>query len=112
MRSGLKIQSPKAMVKEEWFLEAIKEVPDYLYVSFHARLWPELMHSVLVGHMPVRGNDADFGLIIDSIREQHPDVPVFVFGTSLSCGVRTGKLMTGGHTHVRDCVQFDDRSIG
>ena len=70
------------------------------------------MGSVLVGHMPVRGYDADFGLIIDSIREYHPEVPVFVFGEYYSFSLRMLKLMAGGHTHVRDCVQFDDRSIG
>jgi hypothetical protein len=30
---GLKIQSPKSMVKEQWFIDAIKDTPDYLYVS-------------------------------------------------------------------------------
>jgi hypothetical protein len=62
--------------------------------------------------MPVRGSDADFGLIIKVIREYHPEVPVFVFGTNLRCTSGIVKLMIGGHTHVRDCVKFDDRSIG
>lgn len=33
MNSGLNIQSPKSMVKEQWFSDAIKDAPDYLYVS-------------------------------------------------------------------------------
>ena len=32
MNSGLKIQSPRSMVKEDWFLDAITDAPDYLYV--------------------------------------------------------------------------------
>jgi hypothetical protein len=39
------------------------------------------MLSVLVGHMPVRGSDAEFHHIIDAIRQYHPEIPVFVFGT-------------------------------
>lgn len=33
--------------------------------------------------MPVRGQDADFGLVIEAIRRRHPYVPVYVFGLSL-----------------------------
>jgi hypothetical protein len=45
------------------------------------------MISVLVGHMPVRGSDAEFHHIIDAIRPYHPEIPVFVFGT-YSCEAR------------------------
>jgi hypothetical protein len=69
------------MVKEQWFLDAIKDAPDYLYVSASSSPCAELMISVLVGHMPVRGSDAEFHLIIDAIRQYHPEIPVFVFGT-------------------------------
>jgi hypothetical protein len=34
--SGLKIQSPKSMVREQWFLDAIEDAPDYLFVSTHS----------------------------------------------------------------------------
>lgn len=56
----------------------------------------EANNSVLVGHMPGRGETAEWKPIYDAIRAVHPLVPVFIFG---------------GHTHVRDCVQYDDRSI-
>nr|XP_019012947.1 vacuolar protein [Kwoniella pini CBS 10737]OCF51728.1 vacuolar protein [Kwoniella pini CBS 10737] len=79
--SGISIQKPSKLAKEPWFLEAIKEKPDYF---------------VLVGHMPARGETGEFGPIFDAIRKVHPRVPIYIFG---------------GHTHVRDCVQYDDRSI-
>ncbi|OCF57071.1 vacuolar protein [Kwoniella mangroviensis CBS 10435] len=79
---GISIQKPSKLAKEPWFLEAIKDKPDYF---------------VLAGHMPARGETAEFGPIFDAIREAHPKVPIYIFG---------------GHTHVRDCVQYDDRSIG
>lgn len=47
--------------------------------------------------MPARGEQSDWVPILGAIRRRHPDVPIFVFG---------------GHTHVRDCVQYDGRSIG
>lgn len=69
------------MAKEAWFQEAIAEEPDYF---------------VLVGHMPGRGLTSEWKPVFDAIRKVHPSVPVYVFG---------------GHTHVRDCVQYDDRSV-
>jgi hypothetical protein len=100
------------MVKEQWFLDAIKDTPDYLYVSAHHCIFLELMISVLVGHMPVRGSDAEFHHIIDAIRQYHPEIPVFVFGTYSCPKSKFSMLIKGGHTHVRDCVTFDDHSIG
>lgn len=44
--------------------------------------------SILAGHMPVRGSDADFGLVIETIRRRHPHVPVYVFGMSASALLR------------------------
>ncbi|WWD05053.1 hypothetical protein V865_003124 [Kwoniella europaea PYCC6329] len=79
---GISVQKPSKLAKEPWFLEAIKDKPDYF---------------VLAGHMPARGETAEFRPIFDAIREVHPKVPIYIFG---------------GHTHVRDCVQYDDRSIG
>lgn len=52
--------------------------------------------SVLAGHMPVRGQDADWHLVLDAIRSKHPTTPVFIFG---------------GHTHIRDCTQLDQYSM-
>jgi len=75
------------MVKEQWFLDAIADAPDYLYVSDSSSSVDKLINSVLVGHMPVRGSDAEFHHIIDAIRQFHPEVPVFVFGT-YSCETR------------------------
>ncbi|KGB75044.2 vacuolar protein [Cryptococcus deuterogattii R265] len=61
---------------------AIRDAPDYFILS---------------GHMPVRGEIAEFAPVFDAIRDIHPKVPIYIFG---------------GHTHVRDCVQYDERSIG
>lgn len=69
------------MAKEAWFLDAIEDAPDYF---------------VLVGHMPARGWTGEWTPVYDAIRARHPLTPIFVFG---------------GHTHVRDCVQYDGRSI-
>ncbi|KAL1672005.1 Metallo-dependent phosphatase-like protein [Schizophyllum commune] len=49
---------------------------------------------LLVGHMPVR--EDNWPLVFDAIRKVHPTTPVLIFG---------------GHTHIRDCVQLDDRSM-
>ncbi|WWC88647.1 uncharacterized protein L201_003560 [Kwoniella dendrophila CBS 6074] len=78
---GISIQGTSKLIKEAWFLDAIKDKPDYF---------------VLAGHMPARGETGEFLPMFDAIRQVHPKVPIYVFG---------------GHTHVRDCVQYDDRSI-
>ncbi|GFZ45016.1 hypothetical protein JCM24511_02742 [Saitozyma sp. JCM 24511] len=78
----LAVVSATTMVKQPWFVEAIAEAPDFF---------------VLAGHMPARGETAEWKPVFDAIRSIHPFVPVYVFG---------------GHTHVRDCVQYDDHSIG
>jgi len=49
---------------------------------------------LLVGHMPV--SQDNWPLVFDAIRAVHPTIPIFVFG---------------GHTHIRDCVQYDGRSM-
>ncbi|WVN90586.1 uncharacterized protein L203_105826 [Cryptococcus depauperatus CBS 7841] len=79
---GITLQKPSMLARESWFLEAIQEEPDYFVIS---------------GHMPVRGETSEFTPIFDAIRKLHPYVPIYVFG---------------GHTHVRDCVQYDGKSIG
>ncbi|KAA1094736.1 hypothetical protein PGT21_028987 [Puccinia graminis f. sp. tritici] len=49
---------------------------------------------LLAGHMGIR--DPDWKIVLDSIRAIHPDVPVTILG---------------GHYHIRDCQQLDDRSM-
>jgi hypothetical protein len=78
---NITVHSPAHLAVEAWFLEVIEDVPDYF---------------VLVGHMPARGETSEWAPVFETIRRRHPRVPVFVFG---------------GHTHVRDCTQYDDRSI-
>ncbi|KAE8538919.1 hypothetical protein D1P53_005287 [Cryptococcus gattii VGV] len=79
---GITVQKPSKLAREPWFREAIRDAPDYFILS---------------GHMPVRGEIAEFAPVFDAIRDIHPKVPIYIFG---------------GHTHVRDCVQYDERSIG
>lgn len=76
---GTYVQKVEDMVKEAWFLQAIKEEPDLF---------------LLAGHMPVSKDKWPF--VYDAIRAVHPLTPITVFG---------------GHTHIRDCVQFDGRSM-
>ncbi|KAG8790486.1 hypothetical protein FRC12_011760 [Ceratobasidium sp. 428] len=49
---------------------------------------------LLVGHMPVQ-NDK-WPSVFNAIRAVHPLTPILVFG---------------GHTHIRDCIQYDNRSM-
>ncbi|THV06273.1 hypothetical protein K435DRAFT_645636, partial [Dendrothele bispora CBS 962.96] len=49
---------------------------------------------LLVGHMPVQRDN--WPLVFNAIRAVHPETPIFIFG---------------GHTHIRDCVQLDNRSM-
>lgn len=44
--------------------------------------------------MPVRRDQ--FPVIFDAIRAVHPNTPI---------------LVLGGHSHIRDCVQYDGRSM-
>ena len=50
---------------------------------------------LLAGHMPVR--EDDWPSVVDAIRAVHPTTPI---------------LVLGGHTHIRDCTQYDEFSIG
>ncbi|PIL26310.1 hypothetical protein GSI_12066 [Ganoderma sinense ZZ0214-1] len=50
---------------------------------------------LLVGHMPVAKTD-HWPTVFDAIRAVHPTTPILIFG---------------GHTHIRDCVQYDGRSM-
>ena len=49
---------------------------------------------LLVGHMPITKDKWPF--VFDAIRAKHPTTPILIFG---------------GHTHIRDCVQLDGRSM-
>ncbi|CAE6455964.1 unnamed protein product [Rhizoctonia solani] len=49
---------------------------------------------LLVGHMPVQKDN--WPIVFNAIRAIHPTTPIFIFG---------------GHTHIRDCVQLDSRSM-
>ncbi|PPQ78988.1 hypothetical protein CVT25_002272 [Psilocybe cyanescens] len=49
---------------------------------------------LLVGHMPVSRDD--WPLVFNAIRAVHSTTPILIFG---------------GHTHIRDCLQLDGRSM-
>ncbi|TCD62703.1 hypothetical protein EIP91_006528 [Steccherinum ochraceum] len=49
---------------------------------------------LLVGHMPVQRDD--WPLVFNAVRKVHPTTPI---------------LILGGHSHIRDCVQLDGRSM-
>ncbi|EMD32950.1 hypothetical protein CERSUDRAFT_118376 [Gelatoporia subvermispora B] len=49
---------------------------------------------LLIGHMPV-SND-NWPTVFNAIRAVHPTTPMLIFG---------------GHTHIRDCVQYDGRTM-
>ncbi|KAI9622852.1 hypothetical protein KEM48_009737 [Puccinia striiformis f. sp. tritici PST-130] len=49
---------------------------------------------LLAGHMGI--NDADWKVVFSTIRLLHPKVPIIILG---------------GHFHIRDCRQLDDRSM-
>ncbi|GAA5953147.1 hypothetical protein JCM3765_007425 [Sporobolomyces pararoseus] len=79
---GITVQKPSKMVKEQWFLDAIRDRPDFF---------------LFAGHMSVRIEpDSEWRTIIAAIRAVHPTTPVLVFG---------------GHHHIRDCVQEDKYSM-
>ncbi|KAG1808450.1 Metallo-dependent phosphatase-like protein [Suillus subaureus] len=50
---------------------------------------------VLIGHMPVSYDS--WPTVFNAVRAVHPLTPILIFG---------------GHTHIRDCQQYDGRSMG
>lgn len=50
---------------------------------------------LLAGHMPVRYGS--WPTVVDAIRKVHKDTPI---------------LISGGHTHIRDCYTYDENAIG
>ncbi|KAF8885967.1 Metallo-dependent phosphatase-like protein [Infundibulicybe gibba] len=92
------VQKVEDMVKEAWmqFADAIKEEPDIF---------------ILVGHMPVARDNCEPStpthvtltylsregpLVFNAVRAVHPHTPIIILG---------------GHSHVRDCLQPDGRSM-
>ncbi|OJA20846.1 hypothetical protein AZE42_02508 [Rhizopogon vesiculosus] len=49
---------------------------------------------VLVGHMPVSYDN--WPVVFDAVRAVHPSTPIMIFG---------------GHSHIRDCQQYDGRTM-
>ncbi|KAI5117465.1 hypothetical protein M0805_004068 [Coniferiporia weirii] len=49
---------------------------------------------LLIGHMPVSRDN--WPTVFNAVRSVHPTTPLLIFG---------------GHSHIRDCVQFDGRSM-
>ncbi|EJD02042.1 uncharacterized protein FOMMEDRAFT_20830 [Fomitiporia mediterranea MF3/22] len=49
---------------------------------------------LLIGHMPVSRDN--WPTVFNAVRAVHPATPILIFG---------------GHTHIRDCVQLDGRSM-
>jgi 2',3'-cyclic-nucleotide 2'-phosphodiesterase (5'-nucleotidase family) len=78
-----KITKASAMVKEQWFLDAVNfEDPIDMFV--------------VIGHNPVRTNvsSSTLGTVYQAIRANKPDTPIQIFG---------------GHTHIRDFLVYDDK---
>ncbi|CBQ73478.1 conserved hypothetical protein [Sporisorium reilianum SRZ2] len=50
---------------------------------------------LIAGHMPVRKDQ--FPVVVNAVRKVHPTTPIMVLG---------------GHSHIRDCTQYDKYSMG
>ncbi|KAG2046192.1 hypothetical protein BDR06DRAFT_1014935 [Suillus hirtellus] len=50
---------------------------------------------VLIGHIPI--SYGSWPTVVNAVRAVHPLTPILIFG---------------GHTHIRDCRQYDGRSMG
>ncbi|EGG11964.1 uncharacterized protein MELLADRAFT_32752 [Melampsora larici-populina 98AG31] len=61
--NGTVVQPPTELVKEAWFLEAIRERPDVF---------------ILTGHMGAA--DDDWKVVLEVIRKLHPKVPIMILG--------------------------------
>ncbi|EDQ99504.1 uncharacterized protein LACBIDRAFT_334938 [Laccaria bicolor S238N-H82] len=85
------VQKVADMVKEAWFADAIKAEPDFflltgLVLIYDSGLWNR--------HMPIARDN--WPLVYNAIRAIHPLTPI---------------LILGGHTHIRNCLQMDGRSM-
>ncbi|KAI0024391.1 Ser/Thr protein phosphatase family protein [Xylariomycetidae sp. FL0641] len=75
-----KVITANTMIKQQWFIEAINS--------------PKPIDAfVVIGHNPSR--DSTFQVVLDAIRDVHPNIPVQFFG---------------GHSHIRDFVVYDESS--
>ncbi|KZV60412.1 hypothetical protein PENSPDRAFT_760009 [Peniophora sp. CONT] len=73
----------------------IQEIPSMVNETWFAEaIEEEPDFFLLTGHMPVNGND--WLDVFNAVRVVHPNTPI---------------LVLGGHTHIRDCAQYDGRSM-
>ncbi|KAI0369047.1 hypothetical protein BV20DRAFT_424119 [Pilatotrama ljubarskyi] len=73
----------------------VQKVEDMVKESwFKEAIKEEPDFFLLVGHMPVR--EDNWPTVFNAVRAVHPTTPI---------------LILGGHTHIRDCLQLDGRSI-
>lgn len=78
---NVSVQAAEIMVNQPWFQEAIKERPNFF---------------LLTGHMSVGVRFNDWRAVLKPIRQLHKDTPIIILG---------------GHTHTRNCTQFDDDNV-
>ncbi|KAH9018387.1 Metallo-dependent phosphatase-like protein [Lactarius pseudohatsudake] len=79
---NVSVQSAEIMVNQPWFLDAIKERPSFF---------------LLTGHMSVSEDKFnDWRAVVKPIRNLHKDTPIIILA---------------GHTHKRNCTQFDDDKV-
>ena len=115
-RRNLTVQAPALMVREQWFLDAMEDAPDYLSV------WSKLQdggpsNQNLVSSWVTCQFEAMSRRNGDRFLIRSGRSTLLRLFTSLVCLCRAACLshgiyrVTGGHTHVRDCTQYDDHSI-
>ncbi|TFY66095.1 hypothetical protein EVG20_g4990 [Dentipellis fragilis] len=74
----------------------VQKVEDMVKESWFAEaIQEEPDFFLLAGHMPVSLKD-HWPTVFNAVRAVHPTTPI---------------LILGGHTHIRDCQQYDNRSI-
>ncbi|CAN6605938.1 hypothetical protein TRVA0_003S00782 [Trichomonascus vanleenenianus] len=76
-----RVRMVEKAIREDWFQEALRI--------------PNIDLFVVAGHVPVRDN-YEFLSIVREIRKVHPTTPI---------------QGLGGHTHIRDFVEFDKRAV-
>ncbi|KZV66464.1 hypothetical protein PENSPDRAFT_612591 [Peniophora sp. CONT] len=73
----------------------VQDVPSMVNETWFAEaIEEEPDFFLLTGHMPVNGDH--WPDVFNAVRAVHPDTPI---------------LVLGGHTHIRDCTQYDGRSM-
>ncbi|ELU41376.1 vacuolar protein [Rhizoctonia solani AG-1 IA] len=76
------VHGPTQMIEETWFKELLLQPTDIFVLAGTVR------------HMSVA--HGEWGVVSKKIREQHPNTPIAILG---------------GHTHSRDCRQFDSNTM-